>query len=945
MNDSRMRHLLERVTAELHETRRKLREAEDGGREPIAIVGMACRFPGGIDSPEDLWRLLQEGGEVVGDFPDDRGWDTSRLFDADPDRPGTSATRRGAFLAEPGAFDPDFFGISPREALAVDPQQRLLLETAWETFERSGIRPDFLRGSGTGVFVGTNGNDYAPPAGAVPEDLEGYILVGNAASVASGRISYTFGFEGPAVTVDTACSASSVAVHLAVRSLRSGECDLALAGGVTVMSTPSNFVEFSRQHGLSADGRCKAFARAADGTGWSEGAGLLLVERLSDARRLGHRVLAVIRGTAANQDGASHGLTAPNGSAQQRVVRQALADAGLTAAQVDAVEAHGTGTTLGDPIEAQALLATYGQEREDGRPLWLGSVKSNIGHTQAAAGVAGIIKMVLAMRHGLLPRTLHVDEPSPHVDWAAGAVSLLTDQRPWPETGQPRRAGVSAFGMSGTNTHVILEQAPPEPAPVPADGSTGRDDTAHRPDDTAVPPLVLSARTPAALTARAAALAAYLRTADRPDLAAVAAELVRGRTSFEERAVAVGTDADTLLAGLDALAAGGPAPGLVRASAGSDPRTVFVFPGQGSQWIGMARELLDTSKVFADAITACADALAPHTDWSLADVLRGTGDAPGHDRVDVVQPVLWAVMVSLARLWESYGIRPDAVVGHSQGEIAAAHVAGVLSLDDAARVVALRSRALGALSGGGGMVSLALPLTEATEVIAPWADRISVATVNGPSAVVVAGEPAALDELIAVCEREGTRARRIAVDYASHTPQVERIREELLTVLAPVTPRPARIPLLSTVTGDWLGATPMDAAYWYTNLRQTVLFEPAVRELVAEGHDVFVECSPHPVLTTAVQETAEAAGAGHVSVTGSLRRDEGGPLRFLTSVAEAHVHGVETDWSPVLGGGRTGVADLPTYPFQRRRLWLTPAAGTAADAAGLGLRPARHPLL
>ncbi|MFD8820356.1 acyltransferase domain-containing protein, partial [Streptomyces sp. NPDC059627] len=435
------------------------------------------------------------------------------------------------------------------------------------------------------------------------------------------------------------------------------------------------------------------------------------------------------------------------------------------------------------------------------------------------------------------------------------------------------------------------------------------------------------------------------RTAARPDPAGIAAELVRGRTAFEERAVTVGTDADALLAGLDALAADRAAPGLVRGSAGTDPRTVFVFPGQGSQWIGMARELLDTSTVFADSVAACADALAPHTDWSLQDVLRGTGDAPGHDRVDVVQPVLWAVMVSLARLWESYGIRPDAVVGHSQGEIAAAHVAGVLSLDDAARVVALRSRALGALSGGGGMVSLALPLAEATEVIAPWADRISVATVNGPSAVVVAGEPAALDELLAGCEREGIRARRIAVDYASHSPQVERIREDLLTVLAPVTPRPARIPLLSTVTGDWLGTTPMDAAYWYANLRQTVLFEPAVRKLVAEGHDVFVECSPHPVLTTAVQETAEAAGAGHVTVTGSLRRDEGGPLRFLTSVAEAHVHGVETDWSPVLSGGRPAVADLPTYPFQRQRFWLTPAAGTASDAAGLGLRPARHPLL
>ncbi|WP_327270314.1 SDR family NAD(P)-dependent oxidoreductase [Streptomyces sp. NBC_01218] len=944
MNDSRMRYLLERVTAELHETRKKLRDTEEGGREPVAIVGMGCHFPGGIDSPEDLWRLVAEGGDVVGDFPDDRGWDTSVLFDADPDRPGTSSTRRGAFLTSPGEFDTDFFGISPREALATDPQHRLLLETAWETFERAGIRPDTLRGSSTGVFVGTNGNDYAPPVGAVPEDLEGYIIVGNAASVASGRISYTFGFEGPAVTVDTACSASSVALHLAVRSLRSGECDLALAGGVTVMTTPSTFVEFSRQHGLAADGRCKAFAGAADGTGWSEGAGLLLVERLSDARRLGHRVLAVIRGTAANQDGASHGLTAPNGPAQQRVIRQALADARLTPAQVDAVEAHGTGTTLGDPIEAQALLATYGQEHDHDSPLWLGSVKSNIAHTQAAAGVAGVIKMVQAMRHGVLPKTLHVDEPSPHVDWSSGGVALLADHRPWPETGEPRRAGVSAFGMSGTNTHIILEQAPAPEAQVSGDAEPGQ--PADRPATApAAVPLVLSARTPAALAAGAADLAAYLRSG--PDPAAVARELVAGRTPFEERAVVVGPAGEELLAGLDALASGESAPGLVRGRTGGEHRTVFVFPGQGSQWLGMARELLEAEPVFAESIDACARALEPWTDWSLHGVLREEEGAPGYDRVDVVQPALWAVMVSLAGLWQSYGVRPDAVVGHSQGEIAAAYVAGALTLDDAARVVALRSRAIGALSGGGGMVSVVLSLPEAEAAIAPWGGRISVATVNGPSAVVVAGEPAALDEFTAAAERDGVRTRRVPVDYASHSAQVEAVREELLTALAPVAPRPATVPLLSTVTGDWLDTTAMDAAYWYTNLRTTVLFEPATRKLLAEGHDVFVETSPHPVLTAAVQETAEAAGARAV-VTGSLRRGEGGPVRFLTSLAEIQVHGTDVDWSPALAGPRPSASDLaglPTYPFQRQRFWLENATSRSADAPGLGLRAAGHPLL
>ncbi|MEV7597320.1 SDR family NAD(P)-dependent oxidoreductase [Kitasatospora sp. NPDC089797] len=934
MNDGRMRYLLERVTAELHETRRELREVKDRGSEPVAIVGMACHFPGGVDSPEDLWRLVAEGGDAVGGFPADRGWDLAALFDPDPDHPRTSSTAHGAFLAAPGDFDADFFGVSPREALASDPQHRLLLETAWEAFERAGLRPGDLRGSRTGVFVGTNGNDYPPPAGTAPEELEGYLAVGNAASVASGRISYSLGLEGPAVTVDTACSASSVALHLAVRALRSGECDLALAGGVTVMTTPQIFVEFSRQHGLSTDGRCKAFAAAADGTGWSEGVALLLVERLSDARRHGHRVLAVVRGTAVNQDGASHGLTAPNGPAQQRVIRQALADAGVTAAQVDAVEAHGTGTRLGDPIEAQALLDTYGQERAADRPLWLGSVKSNLAHTQAAAGAAGVIKMVQALRHQVLPRTLHVDEPSPHVDWASGAVRLLTEERPWPRTDVPRRAGVSAFGVSGTNTHVILEEAPPEPDPEPPATPDG--------------PLAwtLSARTDEALRAQAARLAAALREdVDGPHPAAVGHALVAERTAFEERAVLVGRDAPALLAALDALAAGEPSPAVLRGRAGADRKVVLVFPGQGAQWLGMAAELLDTAPVFAERIAACGKALAEFADWSLEDVLRGRDGAPGYDRVDVVQPALWAVMVALAALWESYGVRPHAVVGHSQGEIAAAYVAGALTLEDAARVVALRSRAIVALAGSGGMASVPLPLARAEELIAPWGDRLSVAVVNGPSAVVVAGEPAALDELVALGEREELRIRRVPVDYASHSPQVERIRTALATALAPVAPRAGHTPLLSTVTGDWLDTERMDGDYWYTNLRETVRFEQAVRRLLDSGHTVFVEASPHPVLTAAVQATAEDAGHPDASATGSLRRDEGGPARFLASVGQVAVTGVPVDWTPALGPRPAARVDLPTYPFQRRRYWLERRPEQGGDPLGLGLRAAGHPLL
>ncbi|HVV11364.1 MAG TPA: type I polyketide synthase [Amycolatopsis sp.] len=930
MDDDRIRYLLKRVSAELHETRGKLAEAEQQRHEPIAIVGIGCHFPGGVDSAEDLWRLVAEGRDAVTEFPGDRGWRLDELFDADPAHPGTSYARHGAFLARPGDFDAGFFGISPREALAADPQHRLLLETTWETFEHAGLDPAALRGSRTGVFVGTNGNDYPSGAPVTPGEIEGYLAIGNAASVASGRISYTFGFEGPAVTVDTACSASLVALHLAVRALRWGECDLAVAGGVTVMTSPSIFVEFSRQRGLAPDGRCKAFAAAADGTGWAEGAGMILVERLSDAERLGHRVLAVVRGTAINQDGASNGLTAPNGPSQRRVIQQALADARLAHSDVGAVEAHGTGTALGDPIEAQALLATYGK-RPAGEPLWLGSVKSNLGHTQAAAGVAGLIKMVQALRHGRLPKTLHVDEPTPHVDWSAGAVRLLTEERAWPAGDEPRRAGVSAFGVSGTNAHVILEEAPPQGIPDS--------------QEVAGPvPWVVSGHSPEALRAQAARLASFAR--EHADVAPgeLARALVTTRASLRERAVVAGTERTDLLAGLDALAAGQSAAGVVRGAAQSGRKVVFVFPGQGSQWPGMAAGLLDTAPVFAARIAQCEEALAPFVDWSLTGVLRGD-DEKALERVDVVQPALWAVLVSLAELWRSHGVRPDAVLGHSQGEIAAACVAGALSLPDAAMVVALRSKAILALSGAGGMLSVALTPAAAEAKIAAWGEALSIAAVNGPSSVVVSGEPGALDELTAACAAEDVRTRRIPVDYASHSAQVERIREPLLAALESVRPAAAAVPLLSTVTGDWLDTTTMDAGYWYTNLRRTVRFEPAVRALLAEEHTVFVEVSPHPGLTTAVQETAEDQGLDTVVATGSLRRDHGGPDEFLAALARAYTHGVPVDWTVLLGETPGPWLDLPSYAFQRTRYWLRDSASAPGDAAGLGLVSAAHPML
>ncbi|MFI6118017.1 type I polyketide synthase, partial [Kitasatospora sp. NPDC051164] len=901
--------------------------------DPIAIVAMSCRFPGGVDTPEALWRLLSTGGDAIAGFPTDRGWDLEALQSGDEAH--SSATREGGFLYGAGEFDPTFFGISPREALAMDPQQRLLLETAWEAFERAGIDPETLRGSRTGVFVGTNGQDYLQLAIEASDEIGGFLGTGNAASVVSGRLAYTFGLEGPAATVDTACSSSLVALHWAVQSLRNGECSLALAGGVTVMSSPGAFVSFSRQGGLAADGRCKAFAAGADGTGWGEGVGLLLVERLSDAQRNGHQVLALVRGSAVNQDGASNGLTAPNGPAQQRVIRQALAAAGLTGGQVDAVEAHGTGTRLGDPIEAQALLATYGRDRAGAEPLWLGSIKSNIGHTQAAAGVAGIIKMVLAMEHGVLPRTLHVDEPSPHVDWSAGAVELLTEHRPWPETGQPRRAAVSSFGMSGTNAHTVLEQ-PPAAEPV-----RGAADTAGAPV-----PLVLSGRTEPALRAQAARLGAFL--AQQPELspAEVGRALAATRTRFDHRAVVVAGDRASAVHALAALAEGRPAAGLVHGSAGRPPKVAFVFPGQGSAWPAMAVELLASSPVFAARMAECAAALAPFTaDWSLLDVVRGVAGDTWTDRMDMVQPALWAVMVSLAEVWRAAGVEPAVVLGHSQGELAAATVSGALTLEDAARAVALRGRAIAeGMAGRGGMASVALPVAEVHARLAPWADRLSVGAVNGPASVLVCGETAALTELLASCAEQGVRARLVSSHFASHSAQAEAIREDVLAVLADLRPQAGTVPLFSTVSCAPTDGSDLDAAYWYRNLRQPVRFAEAVAALLADGVDTFVEVSAHPVLTTAIQENIEEAAADAVAI-GTLRREDGGPDRVVASLAAAHTRGVPVDWTAFLGDGRGPHVQLPTYAFQRERYWAEPAHAAPSDVAAAGLGAAEHPLL
>ncbi|HWA55099.1 MAG TPA: SDR family NAD(P)-dependent oxidoreductase, partial [Solirubrobacterales bacterium] len=923
-------HLLEQVgDAPAPAKRTRARHRVSG--EPIAIVGMACRLPGGVSTPQALWELVRSGRDAIAPFPTDRGWDLERLYHPDPDHPGTSYAREGGFLADVAGFDAEFFGIAPREATAMDPQQRLLLETSWETLEDAGISPAALRGEPAGVFVGAAAGSYRPQA-------DGYLMLGGAGSVIAGRVSYALGLEGPAMTVDTACSSSLVAMHLAAGALRNGECALALAGGVTVHANPSTHIDSSRQRALSPDGRCKSFAEVADGTGWSEGAGMLVLERLSDAEANGHRVLATIRGSAVNQDGASNGLSAPNGPAQERVIRQALADAGLAPAEVDMVEAHGTGTPLGDPIEAGAIIATYGQERE--RPLMLGSLKSNIGHTLAAAGVSGVIKSVLAMREGLMPKTLHAEQPSTRIEWEAGRVELLSEAREWETDGRPRRAAVSSFGISGTNAHLILEQGPP------VDAGSGAGEGEGAGPLGGVVALPLSAKTEAALAAQGERLASHLREHPDLDLADVAYSLASGRPAFAHRAAVGPASREEALSALDALAQGGPGPSsLVRGGEGQQAKVAFVFPGQGSQWQGMALELLESSPVFAEAMEECEAALAPHLDFVLRDVLAGRGGAPSIERIEVVQPALFAVMVSLARLWRACGVEPGAVVGHSQGEVAAAHVAGGLSLEDAAHLAAVRGRLISKIAGKGGLVSLIASRERAEELIEPWREEIELAAFNGPSAMILSGTQEALDGLLARCDEDGVRARGVAATVASHSRHVEGLREDVLDAFAEIAPRSGEIPFHSTVTGGPLDTAELGVEYWYGNLRRPVLFEQVTRGLLDAGYGTFVEVSPHPVFALAMRETVEAAASpAAATVLETLRRDEGGPQRFAISLAGAYAAGAPVDWDAFYAGSAAASVPLPTYPFQRKRYWVAPGSA-GADPTALGQSALDHPFL
>ncbi|GAB2652005.1 type I polyketide synthase [Nocardia goodfellowii] len=906
--EAELRKYLKKAARELHESQQRVRELDARLSEPIAIVGIGCRFPGGLRAPEELWQALAQGRDLMSDFPNDRGWDLDAFYDPDPDADFASEVRTGAFIADAGGFDAGFFGISPREARSMDPQHRLLLEVAWEAIERARIDPTSLRGSATGVYIGMNDQGYALTD---PESWAGglsYTLTGNAPAVASGRISYLFGFEGPAVTLDTACSSSLVALHQGAQALRSGECALALVGGVTVMATAAPFSIFSRQRALAPDGRCKAFASGADGTAWGEAAGLLLIERLSDARKNGHPVLAVVRGSAVNQDGASNGLTAPSGRAQQRVIRQALANARLSPLDIDVVEGHGTGTVLGDPIEAQALLAVYGHDRPEESPLWLGSIKSNMGHTQTAAGVAGLIKAVLAMRAGTVPATLHVDEPSTHVDWTVGPVRLAGAAQPWPRTGRPRRAAVSSFGISGTNVHVVLEHDPESTAETP-----------DRPTDPAVltQPWVLSAKSPGALRDQAVALREALVANPDRALADIGYSLAATRATFEHRAVLIADSRTDFAAGLAAVAQDAFAPATVQGRARQRGRLAVVLPGQGSQMLGMGSELYDRFPVFAAAFDELCSAFDAHLDGSLREVIFGSAGTL-LDRTDYTQPALFTVEVALFRLLESWGVQPDFVLGHSVGELAAAHIGGVLSLPDAVAVVAARGRLMQALPPGA-MVSVRASFEEVTAALAEYADQVAVAAANGPNSTVISG---AEDAVLAVARgwrERGRRIKRLKAERAFHSPQLDSMLAEYAAVLGAVRLRDSSIPLVSNVTGVLATAAELQSpAYWVRQAREPVRFGDGVQFLLASGVTTLLEVGPGEVLSGLSHECMTDAACAAIPVMRGVDQQERGLLRAL---AGAWTRGVPVRWAATFADSGARAVDLPTYRFQRRNYW------------------------
>ncbi|MFF7159004.1 beta-ketoacyl synthase N-terminal-like domain-containing protein [Streptomyces sp. NPDC008139] len=969
--------IVEALRAALTETERLREENQrllSAATEPLAVVGMACRFPGGADTPEKLWEALESGRDMMTDIPDDRGWDLGMLL-GDGDTPGASIARQGGFLTDLPRFDAEFFGISPREALAMDPQQRLALEVSWAAVENARIDPHSLKGSATGVFLGVSYAGYGTDAEELPPQIMGYQLTGNASSVASGRIAYVMGLEGPAVSIDTACSSSLVALHQASQALRSGDCAMALVGGASVMPTPTLFIEFTHQRGLAADGRIKAFAAAADGFAWAEGAGAIVVERLSDARRNGHRVHAVIRGSAINQDGASNGLAAPSSRAQAKVIRAALRNAGLSAHEVDIVEAHGSGTTLGDPIEASALLATYGQERPADQPLRLGSIKSNFGHTGAAAGIAGVLKMVLAISNGAMPKSLHIDAPTPAVDWDSGAVRLLTETITWPEAKpadesghqpRPRRGAVSGFGISGTNVHAIFEQAPAEladPAPptgvrapsAVGEGTVGERTVGEGAADAVAAPAVpvllpVSGDGSRALRAQAARLADHL--ADRPELAVadVGYSLATTRAELTARGTVLAADREEALRGLRALADGVPDPDAAVGPPSASGRPAFLFTGQGAQRAGAGQELYATYPAYAAAFDAACAALDPHLERPLRELAfaaPGSPDAALLDETRYTQPVTFAVQVALYRLLESWGVRPGHLIGHSVGELSAAHLAGVLSLPEAAELVAARGRLMGDLPSGGAMAAIQASEAELAPMLAGRDHEVSLGAVNGPRAVVVSGDEAAVDELVAHWAAQGRKTRRLAISIASHSTRMDPILDAFRDLAATMTFAEPEIPVLSNVTGTIAGPGELTSPdYWARHIRSAVRFLDGMRTMAAAGVTTYVELGPDSALSSMARDSLGEAAAGAVVVP-ALRRDRPEARTLLAAVAAVQTRGVRPDWEAVFAGTGARVVDLPTYAFQGAGYWLGATGAmhrtAAAPAPSVSPVPAAEP--
>jgi acyl transferase domain-containing protein/NADPH:quinone reductase-like Zn-dependent oxidoreductase/acyl carrier protein len=924
-----------KTTERLRKENQRLLSQEN---DPIAIVGMGCRFPGGVHSPKELWDLLQGDVDAITEFPSNRGWGSIEdLFHPDPEHPRTTYSCEGGFVQDADEFDAAFFSIGPREALAMDPQQRLLLEVAWEAIESAGIDPGVLKGSPIGVYTGISATGYGLSVNP-PEELEGHLLTGTTTSVASGRIAYAFGFGGPTMSVDTACSSSLVVLHLACQALRQGECSLALAGGSTVYATPHLFIAFSRQRGLAPDGRCKAFAAGADGVGWGEGAALVALERLEDAEETGHPVLALVRGTATNQDGASNGLSAPSGLAQERVIREALRNARLSPADIDMVEAHGTGTPIGDPIEAQALLSTYGQERQNG-PLRLGSIKSNIGHAVAAAGMGGLIKTVMALQEGWLPRTLHVGEPTPHVDWSTGEIKLLTEPEPWPDRERPRRAGVSSFGISGTNAHAILEEAP-----VPAESEPPSGDGTA--DEPVLLPFLISAKSEEGLKGQAQKLHAHLAQNPQVGQLDLAFSLATARAQMDRRAVVVGSTREDAMGALEMLGAGAPGGSVILGAPGAG-KVAFQFTGQGAQRPGMGGDLYRRFPVFASALDAACAELDSQLGRSLKELMFAAGDTPEAellDRTEFAQPALFALEVALFRLVESFGLVPDLLIGHSIGEVSAAHVAGVLSLADAATLVVARGRLMGALPSGGGMLAVEATEEEVDQVLREDGEGISIAGLNGPMATVVSGANDKIELFEEVWKTRGRKVARLRVSHAFHSELMEPMLEEFGSIVQALDFQPPQVPVISNVSGEIAGEEIAQPDYWVRHVRSPVRYADGVAALERAGVRRFVELGPDAVLSALARLSLSPEVQGEVLAAPAMRARGAEEEEFIRFLGALHANGVAVRWEAFFEDGKARRVALPTYAFQRQRYWIEYREGIG-DVNLLGQRPTEHPLL